>query len=290
MDNGFIFQRLIWTSILIGVGLIFVLILISKRKKLKEQLLKWKNYLHKLIDIHAYTDVEAAELRIKKSIPFRGPNVLILSCAIVIASVGLNVNSIPVIIGAMLVSPLMGPIIGFGLSLGTNDTKLLMHSLKNLGIMVMISIIASSLYFAISPLRMSNPSELLARTQPTIYDVLIAFFGGAAGIIETARKEQGTVISGVAIATALMPPLCTIGYGVALLNWRYALGAFYLFCINSIFIALATFFGVKYLHFPKHHYDDPGKERRVRWIMTIVILLVVIPSIVSAIAVIKQNR
>lgn len=259
-------------------------------KNMKSIFVLGKNYLHKLIDIHAYTDVATAELRIRENIPFRGPNVLILACAIVIASVGLNVNSIPVIIGAMLVSPLMGPIIGFGLSLGTNNTQLLLQSLKNLGIMVSISILASSIYFAISPLRMANPSELLARTQPTIYDVLIAFFGGAAGIIETARKQQGTVISGVAIATALMPPLCTIGFGIALFNWRYALGAFYLFCINSIFIALATFFGVKYLHFPLSHYDDPRKERRVRWIIAIVILLVLIPSILTAISVIRQNR
>lgn len=259
-------------------------------QSIKKHLLRGKDYLHKLIDIQSYTDVAAAETRIRENIPFHGPNVLILVCAIVIASVGLNVNSIPVIIGAMLVSPLMGPIIGFGMALGTNNTQMLVHSLKNLGIMVAISILASSLYFAISPLRMENPSELLARTQPTTYDVLIAFFGGAAGIIETTRKEQGTVIAGVAIATALMPPLCTIGFGVALLNWRYALGAFYLFCINSIFIALATFFGVKYLHFPSCHYDDPKKERRLRWIMTIVILLVIIPSILTAIAVIKENR
>ena len=256
----------------------------------KKFLLRGRDYLRRLIDIQSYIDVAAAETRIRESIPFRGPNVLILACAIVIASVGLNVNSIPVIIGAMLISPLMGPIIGFGMALGTNNAPMLVHSLKNLGVMVAISILASSLYFAISPLRMENPSELLARTQPTTYDVLIAFFGGGVGIVETARKEQGTVIAGVAIATALMPPLCTMGFGIATFNWRYALGAGYLFCINSVFIALATFFGVKYLKFTTCHYDDPKKERRLRWIMTVVILLVLIPSILTAIAVVRQNQ
>ena len=246
--------------------------------------------LHAFINIAAYTDVAMADEVIRKNIPFRGPNVLILACAIIIASVGLNVNSIPVIIGAMLVSPLMGPILGFGLGLGTNDMPLLRHSLKNLAVMVSISLVASTLYFAISPLRMGNPSELLARTQPTIYDVLIAFFGGGAGIIETARRERGTVIAGVAIATALMPPLCTIGYGLALFQWHYALGAFYLFCINCIFIALATFLGVKYLHFPVVHFNDPKRQRRLRWTMSVVILLVMVPSIITAVEVVKQNN
>ena len=156
-------------------------------------------------------DVESASESIKKNIHFRGANVFILACAIIIASVGLNLNSIPVIIGAMLISPLMGPILGFGMGLGTNDMKLVKQALTNFFVMVGISIIASTLYFLISPLRLGNQSELLARTNPTIYDVMIALFGGLAGILETSRKDKGKVLSGVAIATALMPPLCTVG-------------------------------------------------------------------------------
>ena len=199
-----------------------------------------RRFLSGQLSLTDYIDIPAASENIRKNIPFRGPNIYILFVAVIIASIGLNVNSIPVIIGAMLVSPLMSPIFGFGLGLGTNDTKLLLFSLKNLGIMFAISLIASTLYFLVTPLETGNPTELLARTNPSIYDVMIAFFGGVAGILEMSRKEKGTVISGVAIATALMPPLCTVGYGIAKLNWHYAGGALYLFFINCVFIALAT--------------------------------------------------
>ena len=267
-------------------------------QKTKRLLSLLRAYLKRLIHVEGELDVGAAEALIRKNIAFRGPNVLILICAIIIASIGLNCNSIPVIIGAMLVSPLMGPILGFGMGLGIHDTRLIWQALKNLAIMVGVSLVASSLYFTISPLRMNNPSELLARTQPTIYDVLIAFVGGSAGILETARKERGTVISGVAIATALMPPLCTVGYGIALWNWRYALGALYLFSINSIFIALATFLGVKYLHFPVVSYPKAGsdvlgqqrRQRRLRWTMVVVVLAVMVPSILTAVRLVKQNN
>ena len=181
-----------------------------------------KQFFRNRLSVTDYIDVLAASANIRSNIPFRGPNIYILFAAIVIASVGLNVNSIPVIIGAMLISPLMSPIIGFGMGLGTNDTDLLLQSLKNLGIMVAISLLASTLYFVVTPLETANPTELLARTNPSVYDVLIAFFGGIAGILELSRKEKGTVFSGVAIATALMPPLCTVGYGIASLNWQYA--------------------------------------------------------------------
>lgn len=250
-------------------------------------------HLNKLIHLGDTIDVAAAETLIRSNVAFHGPNVPILICAIVIASIGLNINSIPVIIGAMLVSPLMGPIIGFGLGLGINDTHLLKASLKNFGIMVTVSLVTSSLYFAISPLRMNNPSELLARTQPTIYDVLIAFVGGSAGIIETARKQRGTVLSGVAIATALMPPLCTVGFAIAQWNWQYALGAFYLFSINSIFIALATFLGVKYLHFPDsttHKSLSSQQKKRLRMSIAFALMLIMVPSILTAITLIKQNN
>ena len=242
-------------------------------------------YLRSLIHLSDEIDYENASASIRKNIAFRGTNVFILACAIIIASVGLNVNSIPVIIGAMLISPVMGPILGFGLGLGTEDNDLV----KNFAVMVVISILASTLFFLLSPLSLANPSELLARTNPTIYDVLIALFGGFAGIIETSRKDKGTVISGVAIATALMPPLCTVGYGVSRLNWAYVSGALYLFLINSIFIALATFAMVKYFRFPIADNDETHKRLPKKWVMAILII-VIVPSIISAISVVRENN
>ena len=209
---------------------------------------------------------------------------------IVVASVGLNTNSIPVIIGAMLISPLMGPIFGIGYGLGTNDTSFLKKAFKNLLIMVIISILASSIYFLVSPLELENPTELLARTNPTIYDVLIALFGGFAGIVEISRRDKGTVISGVAIATALMPPLCTAGFGLASGSLKYFAGAMYLFFINSIFIAIATFLTVKYLKFPMASFTDPAKKKKVsRWIAVLTIVII-IPSVYSAIVMIRENN
>ena len=246
-------------------------------------------YLKSLIHIADEIDYENACASIRKNIAFRGTNVFILACAIIIASVGLNVNSIPVIIGAMLISPVMGPILGFGLGLGTEDNPLVKNSLKNFGVMVAISILASTLFFLLSPLSLANPSELLARTQPTIYDVLIALFGGFAGIIETSRKDKGTVISGVAIATALMPPLCTVGYGISIWNWAYVFGALYLFTINSIFIALATFIAVIYFRFPVVDTDEQ-RRRMPKSALYLILLIVIVPSIISAISVIKENN
>lgn len=243
-----------------------------------------------IIHLSDEIDYENASASIRKNISFKGTNVFILACAIIIASVGLNVNSIPVIIGAMLVSPVMGPILGFGLGLGTEDNHLVKDSLKNFGVMVAISIIASSLFFLLSPLSLANPSELLARTNPTIYDVLIALFGGLAGIIETSRKDKGSVITGVAIATALMPPLCTVGYGISIWKGSVIFGALYLFLINSIFIALATFAAVKYFRFPVVENIDETRRRLPKgWLVTIM-LIVIVPSIISAISVIKENN
>lgn len=250
---------------------------------------KFTRYLRHIIYLEDDIDRNTAAAAIKKNIAFRGPNVIILACAIIIASVGLNVNSIPVIIGAMLISPVMGPIIGFGLGLGTNDTGLLKNSFKNFLVMVVISIAVASLFFLVSPLRLSNPSELLARTRPTIYDVLIALFGGAAGMLEHSRKERGTVLSGVAIATALMPPLCTIGYGIAILNPTYIFGAFYLFLINSFFIAIATFFVVKLLGFEIVAADEVHR-RRNRFVVALVLLVMIVPSIISAIGTVRDNN
>ena len=203
---------------------------------------------------------------------------------------GLNVNSIPVVIGAMLISPLMGPIFGLGLGLGVSDMNMLKLSGKNLLVMVCISLTASFIYFLITPLSLTNPTELLARTNPTIYDVLIALFGGFAGILEQCRKEKGTVFSGVAIATALMPPLCTAGFGLASGNLSYFLGALYLFFINCLFIMLATYASVKYFKFRQTEFEDQATGRKTRRISTVLILIFIIPSIWSAVTLIRQNN
>ena len=246
--------------------------------------------IREVINIDTHIDTDAADKAIRGNIEFKGPNAWILAVAIIIASVGLNVNSIPVIIGAMLISPLMGPIFGLGLGLGINDINLMKKAGKNLVIMVSISIVVSLLYFLITPLSLSNPTELLARTRPTIFDVMIALFGGFAGIFEQCRKEKGTVFSGVAIATALMPPLCTAGYGLATGNFSSFLGAIYLFCINCLFITMATYFLVKYFHFKKAEYADQGFGLKTQRITTLLIIIFLIPSVWSAVILVKQNN
>ncbi len=253
---------------------------------------KFSEYLKDHVNLSEDVDYSGANLSIRKNIAFKGHNVFILACAIIIASVGLNVNSIPVIIGAMLISPVMGPILGFGFGLGIRDNRLVKFSLENYLVMVAISIAASTLFFILSPLNLGNPSELLARTNPSIYDVLIALFGGIAGMLETSRKERGTVISGVAIATALMPPLCTVGYGISLLNWHYILGALYLFLINSIFIALATFLTTKYLRFPlvMEEEVDGMRQRLSKRAIAFILLVMIVPSIFSAIRMVQENN
>ena len=251
---------------------------------------KFRHLVRDIADISDSIDTDDAAVRIKNNIWFRGPNVWILAFSIVIASVGLNINSTAVIIGAMLVSPLMGPIIGVGYSLGTNNTLLLREAFRNLLIMVAISLLASSLFFLLSPLHLVNHTELEARTGPTFYDVLIALFGGLAGILETCRKERGTVLSGVAIATALMPPLCTAGYGLANLDMHYFLGAMYLFTINGVFIALATYGAVKVLHFKEREFMDKATAKRQRTLITLLTLAVLVPSIWSAFRLVRQNN
>lgn len=246
-------------------------------------------YLKALVDIDVDCDAQATIDNISRSVEFRGVNVWILAFAIVIASVGLNVNSTAVIIGAMLISPLMSPIMGIGLAIGISDNDLLRKSLRNLMIMVLISLLASTTYFLLTPLSDAQ-SELLARTKPTVFDVLIALFGGLAGIVATSRKqEKVTVVSGVAIATALMPPLCTAGYGLGTGQWIYFFGAFYLFFINSFFIALATFLMVRYLKFPRKHFVDAQHERKVRRSILVFSLIIIIPSIFIGINVIRET-
>lgn len=216
---------------------------------------------------------------IDKGIIFKGTNLWILIFATFIASLGLNVNSTAVIIGAMLVSPLMGPIMGVGLAVGITDFDMLKRALRDFGLMVVVALLTSTLYFMISPVSYAQ-SELLARTMPTTYDVLIAFFGGLACFVAMTRKERVTsAILGVAIATALMPPLCTAGYGLATGQFNFFAGALYLFFINTVFIAFATFFIVRFLKYKKVSVQDEEKERRVKRIMTFIIICTFIPSI-----------
>jgi uncharacterized hydrophobic protein (TIGR00271 family) len=226
---------------------------------------------------------------IEKSVPFKGTNLWILIFAIFIASLGLNVNSTAVIIGAMLISPLMGPIMGIGLSLGTNDLSLLRKSIQNYLFALVVGLITSAIYFFLSPINTAY-SEILARTQPNIYDVLIAFFGGLAGVLAYSSKQKGNVIPGVAIATALMPPLCTAGYGLATLQWNFFFGAFYLFLINTVFIALSTLITVKYLRFPVKHLLNQKDELRNKRIIWAITLLTIIPSIYFGYNFIQDNR
>ena len=242
------------------------------------------------LNLNGHIDTDSAEHAIRSNIEFKGPNAWILAVAVIIASVGLNVNSIPVVIGAMLISPLMGPIFGLGLGLGVSDIQLMKSSGKNLLVMVSISLVVAFLYFIITPLSLSNPTELLARTSPTFYDVLIALFGGFAGILEQCRKDKGTVFSGVAIATALMPPLCTAGYGLACGEFSYFLGALYLFVINCTFIMLATYAGVKYFKFRPTEFQDETIGKRTKRLTTALIIIFIIPSIWSAVLLIQQNN
>lgn len=246
--------------------------------------------IKEISNLHNDTDINATINSITKDIEFKGANIWILFLAIIVASIGLNVNSTAVIIGAMLISPLMGPISGIGLAIGIDDNTLLRNSLRNLVVMVIISLFASTTYFVVSPLSDAQ-SELLARTTPTIFDVLIAFFGGLAGIVAASRREgKITIISGVAIATALMPPLCTAGYGLATGQLKYFIGAFYLFFINSFFIALATFLMVRYLNFPVKVIVDPVKRKIQHRNITIFSIIMIVPSVYLAWNVVGETR
>lgn len=226
---------------------------------------------------------------VKSSISFRGSNLWILACAIVIASVGLNVNSAAVIIGAMLISPLMGPIVGAGFALAIYDFNLLKKSGKNLLIATIVSLVIAALYFFISPFKEAQ-SELLARTSPTIYDVLIALFGGLVGVIALTRVEKGNPIPGVAIATALMPPLCTAGYGLAIGNFSYFFGAFYLYSINCFFICISTFLIIKYLNYKPVTTLKTNQEKLIRYGITSLILIMILPSFYLAYNLLQKNN
>lgn len=249
------------------------------KSSLKESFGSIKSFLYELLDISHDTDREATMEAILKDIPFKGHNAWILIFSIIVASVGLNVSSTAVVIGAMLISPLMGPIVGLGFSVAINDVDTLRRSLINLGVMVGLSLLTAFLYFQLSPLTQLTP-ELEARTYPTILDVLVAIFGGLALIIAKAKKGTIiTVISGVAIATALMPPLCTAGYGLAVWDMSIFGGAMYLFTINTIFIALSTFVVSKLLKFPLVKYANSLRRKRIAQIASAIAIIVMIPSV-----------
>lgn len=242
-------------------------------------ILQAKIYLKEYFNLNAELDNEHTAVEaVMDGVSFKGSNIIILIIAIFIASLGLNTNSAAVIIGAMLISPLMGPIIGMGFGLGTYDFDLIKRSFKNLAMAASFSVLASTLFFLISPVS-EGRSELLARTSPTIYDVMIGFFGGLAGIVALACKKKGNVIPGVAIATALMPPLCTAGYGLATWQLQYFFGAFYLFLINSIFIGYATTVGVKFLRFKERTFVNERTKNKVKRYVTAIIVVTLLPSV-----------
>lgn len=225
---------------------------------------------------------------VAKGVSFHGFNLWVLVFAIFVASLGLNTNSTAVIIGAMLISPLMGPIIGMGLSMGINDIELLKRSVRNYLVATVVSVVTAAIYFSLSPIQEAH-SELLARTSPSIYDVLIAFFGGAAGIVAIFAREKGNVVPGVAIATALMPPLCTAGYGIATCQWEFFFGAFYLFFINTVFISFATFIGVRCFHFKRSNTGAEGREKKIRIVMSVVAALTLVPSVYLTIGMVRES-
>lgn len=238
-----------------------------------------QKFIRGLFSLHEDTDRDATIEAVRKDISFKGHTAWILIFSIFVASIGLNVSSTAVVIGAMLISPLMGPIVGIGLSVAINDVETLRKSLINLGIMVALSVLTAFLYFTISPLTEETP-ELLARTYPTILDVLVAIFGGLALIV--AKTKSGTIASvifGVAIATALMPPLCTVGYGLAIGNMDYAGGALYLFSINAVFIALSTFIVSKILGFPMVRYANSKRRRFIAQMASLIAVIVIVPSV-----------
>ena len=236
------------------------------------------NILNKFDLLQERDDFNVVHDEIESGISFRGTNLWVLIFAIIIASVGLNVNSTAVIIGAMLISPLMGPIIGVGYGIATYDFKLLKGALRNYIFAMIAGLSASALYFALTPINAAQ-SELLSRTSPNIYDVLIALFGGFAGIVVLASKRKGNVVSGVAIATALMPPLCTAGYGLAMGNWSFFFGALYLYAINSVFIAVATMVTTRFYRFPVASYLSEKAKRKANYLVYFIVLFTALPSL-----------
>lgn len=247
-------------------------------------------YARQLFNLHEGEQSKELVLAdVYKNISFRGANLWILACAIIIASIGLNVNSTAVVIGAMLISPLMGPIVGVGFGLATYDFTLLKKSWKNLFVATAVSLVVSSFYFYISPFK-EVQSEILARTSPTIYDVLIAFFGGIVGAVSITRVDKGNPIPGVAIATALMPPLCTAGYGLATFNFKFFVGALYLYSINCFFIGIATFLIVKYLKYRHAETKDHSFDKKLRKIIYFLLVLMICQVLIWLMIYLKKEN
>lgn len=242
----------------------------------------FKRFIRERFDLKEDQEYEGHTMEsLRKGVLFKGANLWILLFAILICSIGLNVNSPAVIIGAMLISPLMGPILGIGVGMAIFDFNLLLTSLKNLAIATIASVLLSAIYFFLTPIT-EVKSELLARVSPTIWDVLIATFGGFAGIIALSRSEKGNAIPGVAIATALLPPICTAGFGIATGKWAYFVGAFYLFSINIVFIAISTFILVRFMGFSRFSFVDHNQEVRVKRYIILIGAFIAIPSIYTA--------
>ena len=244
-----------------------------------------KKYFNVMPDRSSVDNVIA---QITEGVDFHGATLWILILAVFIASLGLNVNSTAVIIGAMLISPLMGPIIGMGLAVGIADLNLFRKAIINYLITTILSVVTATVYFSLSPITEAQ-SELLARTSPTLYDVLIALCGGAAGILAVATKGKNNVIPGVAIATALMPPLCTAGYGLAMGNISYFLGALYLYFINTVFIAFTTCVGVRLMHFHRRKIVNQEKMKRVNYYIASIVIITMIPAGYMTWSIIKQS-
>lgn len=260
-----------------------------ENKQSSRNLFMVRNFLKEYLDLRKDKDNELETVEsIRRGVEFKGANLWILIFAIFMASLGLNVNSTAVIIGAMLISPLMGPIMGVGLSVGLNDFELMKRSLKSFLITTLFSVVTATIFFLVSPVA-EGQSELLARTSPTIYDVFIALMGGLAGVTALSTKEKGNVIPGVAIATALMPPLCTAGYGLATGNLIYFLGAFYLYFINSVFISLATFIGVRVMHFQRKEFVDKKREKTVRKYIVLIAILTMCPAVYLTVGIIQDT-
>lgn len=270
---------------------------IKKEEEAKQRLsisFKWFmtsvwEFIREMLSIRKGADIPGTVQGIKEGIVFKGYNAWILVFSILIASIGLNLNSAAVVIGAMLISPLMGPIIGAGLALGTNDINTFFSALRNLLLAVGISLLTSFIYFKISPFDQAQ-AEIIARTKPQLLDALIAIFGGLAGIIGVSRKEKSNVIPGVAIATALMPPLCTAGYGLAVGKMDYFLGAFYLFWVNATAIAATSLIVVRWMRFPIVHFVKRSTEIFVKIIMGCLVLLVLIPGSIEFYHLVKEEN
>lgn len=255
---------------------------------LKRFLVYLRDFIKSVVNLREGVDYKATTEGIIQDVHFRGHAAWILVFSILIASIGLNTNSVAVIIGAMLISPLMGPILAIGFAIGTNDFELLKRAIKNFGIAIGISLLISALYFAISPIKEVS-AELMDRTSATVLALAVAFFGGAAGIIAGSRRYKSNVVPGVAIATALMPPLCTAGYGLATFQWNYFFGASYLFFINSVFIALPTYLYIKYMRFPVAQFVDPAREKKIKRYILAFLIVVMVPSAIIFWKVVNQS-